>query len=113
MRVVGRGRDHGADAREAQVGYLAARGHTRVAYAFPDRETPLRAVRLRFAGQAAERLGLSPVAPFSIPPSRTYAADSLAEFIAASPAVTAVAAFDDDVALRVLAAQPAGRSSSP
>ena len=88
----------------AQIGYLADRGHTRIAYALPDRETPLRAVRLRFADLAAERLGLSPVAPFSIPVSRTGAADSLAEIRAAHPAVTAVAAFDDDVALRVLAA---------
>lgn len=88
----------------AQVGYLAGRGHTRIAYALPDRETPLRAVRLRFADRAAEMLGLSPVAPFSIPVFRTGAADSLAAIRAAHPAVTAVAAFDDDVALRVLAA---------
>ena len=88
----------------AQVGYLAGRGHTRIAYALPDRETPLRAVRLRFADQAANRLGLSPVAPFSIPVFRTGAADSLTEIRTAHPGVTAVAAFDDDVALRVLAA---------
>ena len=88
----------------AQVGYLAKRGHTGIAYALPDREAPLRAVRLRFADLAAEMLGLPPVAPFSIPVSRTGAADSLAEIRAAHPAVTAVAAFDDDVALRVLAA---------
>jgi len=88
----------------AQIGYLADRGHTRIAYALPDRETPLRAVRLRFADLAAERLGLPPVAPFSIPVFRTGAADSLAEIRAAHPVVTAVATFDDDVALRVLAA---------
>jgi DNA-binding LacI/PurR family transcriptional regulator len=88
----------------AQVGYLASRGHTRIAYALPAPETPLRAVRLRFANQAANRLGLPPVAPFSIPVFRTGAADSLAKIRAAQPAVTAVAAFDDDVALRVLAA---------
>ena len=88
----------------AQVAYLAKRGHTRIAYALPDRETPLRAVRLRFADRAAERLGLSPVAPFSIPVSRTGAADSLTRIRGARPGVTAVAAFDDDVALRVLAA---------
>jgi DNA-binding LacI/PurR family transcriptional regulator len=88
----------------AQVGYLAGRGHTRIAYALPDRETPLRAVRLRFADRAAEMLGLSPVAPFSIPAFRTGAAGSLADIRAAHPAVTAVAAFDDDVALRVVAA---------
>jgi len=88
----------------AQLGYLAGRGHTRIAYALPDPGTPLRAVRLRFADRSAEMLGLSPVAPFSLPAFRTGATDSLARFRAASPAVTAVAAFDDDVALRVLAA---------
>lgn len=70
----------------------------------PDRGTLLRAVRLRFADRAAEMLGPSPVAPFSIPVFRTSAAGSLAEIRAAHPAVIAVAAFDDDVALRVLAA---------
>lgn len=88
----------------AQLGYLAGRGHTRIAYALPDPETPLRAVRLRFADWSAEMLGLSPVAPFSLPASRTGVADSLARLRAAHPAVTAVAAFDDDVALRALAA---------
>lgn len=88
----------------AQIGYLASRGHTRIAYALPDRETPLRPVRLRFADRIAEKLGLSPVAAFSIPPFRTYAADSLEKFRAANPGVSAVAAFDDDVALRLLAA---------
>jgi len=51
----------------------------------PDRDTPLRAVRLRFADRAAEMLGPSPVAPFSIPVFRTGAADSLAEIRAAHP----------------------------
>ncbi|MFZ0164177.1 MAG: hypothetical protein WAL12_11390 [Trebonia sp.] len=51
----------------------------------PDRDTPLRAVRLRFAHRAAEMLGPSPVAPFSIPVFRTGAADSLAEIRAAHP----------------------------
>jgi len=88
----------------AQLGYLASRGHTRVALALPDRETPLRAVRLRFANQAAEMLGLSPVIAFSIPSSRTEVADSLSQLRATDTAVTSVAAFDDDVALRVLAA---------
>jgi len=88
----------------AQLGYLASRGHTRIALALPDRETPLREVRLRFANQAAEMLGLPPVIAFSIPSSRTDAADSLSQLRVTAPAVTAVAAFDDDVALRVLAA---------
>ena len=96
----------------AQVGHLAARGHARIALALPARDTPLRSVRQRFADQAAAALGLAPVAPFSIPVFRTGAADSLARIRAAHPAVTAVAAFDDDVALHVLAAmRPLGLSA--
>ena len=88
----------------AQLGCLAGRGHTRVALALPARETPLRDVRLRFAGQAAGMLGIVPVTAFAVPVSRTAAADSLSQFRAANGAVTAVAAFDDDTALRVLVA---------
>jgi DNA-binding LacI/PurR family transcriptional regulator len=54
-------------------------------------------------GYLADR-GLPAVQPLPIPHSRTGAADSLSQFRAASPEVTAVAAFDGDVALRVLAA---------
>jgi len=88
----------------AQIGYLASRGHTRIALALPGRETPLREVRQRFADQAADMLGLPALTPLSIPSSRTEAAGSLSQFRAAGPAVTSVASFDDDVALRILAA---------
>jgi DNA-binding LacI/PurR family transcriptional regulator len=96
----------------AQLGHLAGRGHTRIALALPDRDTPLRAVRQRFADQAAAALGLPPLPPLTLPgsrsssqpSSRTDPADSLREFRAAQPRITAIAAFDDDVALRVLAA---------
>jgi DNA-binding LacI/PurR family transcriptional regulator len=96
----------------AQLGHLAGRGHTRIALALPDRDTPLRAVRQRFADQAAAVLGLPPLPPLTLPGSRTNSqpssrtdpADSLREFLAAHPGITAVAAFDDDVALRALAA---------
>jgi DNA-binding LacI/PurR family transcriptional regulator len=88
----------------AQIGYLASRGHTRIALALPGRETPLGEVRQRFADQAADMLGLPALTPLSIPSSRTEAADSLGRFRAAGPAVTSVASFDDDVALRILAA---------
>lgn len=94
----------------AQVGYLAGRGHTRVALALPARDTPLRSVRQRFADQAAAALGLPPLVPLTVPDSRSTSG-SLRTDAAASPGaplsrlngVTAVAAFDDDVALRVLA----------
>jgi len=96
----------------AQLGHLAGRGHTRIALALPDRDTPLRGVRRRFADQAAAALGLPPLPPLTLPGSRSHSqpssrtdpADSLREFLAAQPGITAVAAFDDDVALRVLAA---------
>jgi DNA-binding LacI/PurR family transcriptional regulator len=88
----------------AQLGYLADRGHTRVALALPEPATPLCAVRLSFANQAADKRGLPHLRPIPISFSRTEAADSLSRFRAAHPEVTAVAAFDDDVALRVLAA---------
>ena len=45
----------------AQVGYLASRGHARIALALPAPDTPLRAVRQRFADQAAAALGLPPL----------------------------------------------------
>jgi DNA-binding LacI/PurR family transcriptional regulator len=101
----------------AQVGHLAGQGHTRIALALPDRDTPLSGVRQRFADQAAAGLGLPPLVPFTLPRPRstsersesepasgTIPAFSLSQFLAGNPGVTAVAAFDDDTALRVLAA---------
>jgi DNA-binding LacI/PurR family transcriptional regulator len=103
----------------AQVGYLASRGHERIALALPDRDTPLRSVRQRFADRAAAALGLSPLIPFTVAGPRstagssgTTAADSLSALLALAEPVSAVAAFDDDVALRVLAAmRPLGLSA--
>jgi DNA-binding LacI/PurR family transcriptional regulator len=104
----------------AQVGYLASRGHARIALALPARETPLRSVRQRFADQAAAALGLAPPVPFTVPDSRlatesagTRAADSLGALLTAGDPVTAVAGFDDDVALHVLAAMRALGLSAP
>jgi DNA-binding LacI/PurR family transcriptional regulator len=103
----------------AQVGYLASRGHERIALALPERPTPLRSVRQRFADQAAAALGLAPLVPCTVPgssstpgSSRTTAPDFLSALLASPAPVTAVAAFDDDVALRVLAAmRPLGLSA--
>jgi DNA-binding LacI/PurR family transcriptional regulator len=103
----------------AQVGYLASRGHERIALALPDRDTPLRSVRQRFADRAAAALGLAPLVPFTVAGPRSTAgssgttgADSLSALLALPEPVSAVAAFDDDVALRVLAAmRPLGLSA--
>lgn len=100
----------------AQVGYLASRGHARIALALPGRDTPLRSVRQRFADQAAAALGLPPLLPFTIPETAapgTSAADSLRALRALPDPVTAVAAFDDDVALRMLAAMRSLGLSAP
>jgi DNA-binding LacI/PurR family transcriptional regulator len=104
----------------AQVGYLAGRGHRRIALALPARPTPLRDVRQRFADRAAATHGLPPLAPFTAPaaPSpgpgyRTEAAATLGALRAGPDPVTAVAAFDDDAALHVLAAMRAAGLSAP
>jgi DNA-binding LacI/PurR family transcriptional regulator len=136
----------------AQVGYLAARGHERIALALPAPDTPLRAVRQRFADQAAAALGLPPLVPFVVAAglagnpaglaplvpfaspaghagdpagapgsaragapasSRTGAGDAPPALLARDGGVTAVAAFDDDVALRVLAAMRTAGLSAP
>ena len=141
----------------AQVGYLAARGHARIALALPAPDIPLRAVRQRFADEAAAALGLPPLVPFALsagqagategapapartatsapalapgraegvegPPgsarpatpasSITEAGDALHALRTTDAGVTAVAAFDDDVALRVLAAMRFAGLSAP
>ena len=100
----------------AQVGYLASRGHARIALALPARDNPLRSVRQRFADQAAAALGLPPLLPLTIPEttsSRTKAADSLRALLALPDPVTAAAAFDDDVALHMLAAMRSLGLSAP
>jgi DNA-binding LacI/PurR family transcriptional regulator len=87
-----------------QLRYLADRGHRHVAVALPDGYPPLGPVRLRFARQAASRIGL-PVPPaVTVPGERATAADAVRAFLDAHQDVTAFAAFDDDVALRILAA---------
>ena len=119
----------------AQVGYLASGGHARIALALPARDTPLRAVRERFANEAAAALGLPPLLPFlvaadaaggtrpgapgcpsaqgSTAPGGTGAAGSLRAVLGQASGVTAVAAFDDDVALRVLGAMRVLGLSAP
>ena len=87
-----------------QLRYLADRGHQRVAVALPDGDPPLGPVRLRFAHEAAAMIGLAPPLDLTVPRERADAAATLADFLGAHPGMTAFAAFDDDVALRILAA---------
>jgi len=90
-----------------QVRYLAGRGHVSIALALPDGDPPLAPVRAHFAREAAARVGLPEPPILVVPRSRPAAANAIREFRAAHAAVTAVAAYDDDVALRVLAAMRA------
>ncbi|MEU9368552.1 LacI family DNA-binding transcriptional regulator [Streptomyces avermitilis] len=87
-----------------QIRHLADRGHTRVGMALPDGETPLTEVRLRFAREAARTLGLAPPTPFVVPRPRSAGTRAVQDFRAAHSTVTAIAAFNDDIALRTLTA---------
>jgi DNA-binding LacI/PurR family transcriptional regulator len=87
---------------EVQLRYLAGRGHARVAVALPDGDPPLGPVRLRFAREAASRVGLPSPPVLVVPRDRAGAAPAIRAFLEAHPA-SAFAAFDDDVALRILA----------
>ncbi|MFF7472112.1 substrate-binding domain-containing protein [Streptomyces sp. NPDC008092] len=87
-----------------QIGYLAERGHTRIAMALPDHDFPLTEARLGFAQEAARRLGLPPLERFVVPRPREAGAIAVRSFLAVHSDVTALAAFDDDIALRALTA---------
>lgn len=87
-----------------QIEYLAGRGHRHVALAVPEVELPRAEARLRFSNETAERLGIPPVVRLAVPRPRGAAGLAVATLRSRHPEVTAVAAFDDDVALRVLAA---------
>jgi len=87
-----------------QVGYLAERGHERIAVALPERLTALAQARLHFVAEVAASRGLDSPPHVAVPRDRAAAVTAVREFRAAHPGVTAVAAHDDDVALRVLAA---------
>jgi DNA-binding LacI/PurR family transcriptional regulator len=96
-----------------QVRYLADRGHAAIAVALPDGDPPLGPVRVRFAREAAARAGLREPAVLIVPRSRPAAVQAVRELRAAHAAVTAVAAYDDDVALRVLTAMRALGLAAP
>jgi DNA-binding LacI/PurR family transcriptional regulator len=87
-----------------QLRYLVSRGHTHIATAFPDSEPPLGPVRMRFARETAGTLGIPPPQPLVVPHDRAACASAVKAFLAGHDAITAAAAFDDDVALRILTA---------
>ncbi|MBY8865883.1 MULTISPECIES: LacI family DNA-binding transcriptional regulator [Streptomyces] len=87
-----------------QLGHLTGHGHTHVAVALPDTESPLAETRLRLTADAAKNLGVPEPASFVAPREPAACAEAVAAFLAAAPEVTGIAGFNDDVALRVLSA---------
>ncbi|GGN36970.1 LacI family DNA-binding transcriptional regulator [Streptomyces fuscichromogenes] len=87
-----------------QLRHLVDHGHTRVAVALPDTESPLIAARLKFTAHAATNMDVPVPASFAAPRDRAACAEAVEEFLLEAPEVTAVAGFNDDVALRVLMA---------
>jgi DNA-binding LacI/PurR family transcriptional regulator len=101
---IGGGRQDGLAAHATmQIGYLAGRGHTRIALATPV-DPPLGEVRLRFSDQAAADLGIEPLRTVVVPRPRAAGTAAIVSFRSAHPEVTAIAGYDDDTALRTLTA---------
>ncbi|MEU6225620.1 LacI family DNA-binding transcriptional regulator [Streptomyces sp. NPDC047042] len=88
-----------------QIEHLAALGHTHIGYAALDdpRERPFCLPRLEGATQACRDLGLPAPHVVTMRYSRASARDAVAEWTQGSTPVTAVAAFNDLIALAVLA----------
>jgi DNA-binding LacI/PurR family transcriptional regulator len=105
--------DHGAQAMDRsvertgriQVEHLARAGHRHVGYAWPDNDRVLFFARHRLDGvraACAER-GLSEPLVRTVPLTADGGAAAIADWRAREPSVTAICAFNDEVALAVLA----------
>ncbi|MFD6274418.1 LacI family DNA-binding transcriptional regulator [Streptomyces sp. NPDC060209] len=102
---LGRGWRDGLAAHTAlQIQHLVEHGHTRIGLALPDFETPLTASRLRFTGHAAVKLGIPAPASFVAHRNRSACAHAVEQFLADTPGTTAIAGFNDDIALRSMTA---------
>ena len=87
-----------------QIGHLAERGHTDIVLAVPDTDAPLRDIRLGFSQQAAQARGLPPLRGLVVPRPRDAGTAAVRVFREQNPDVTAIAGYDDDVALRAMTA---------
>ena len=87
-----------------QVEHLAATGHRAIGYAYPDdaRVQGFARPRLEGARQACAELGLPEPVVETVPLDRAGAAAAVGRWRARGPRVTAVAAYNDEVALAVL-----------
>jgi DNA-binding LacI/PurR family transcriptional regulator len=87
-----------------QVGYLVERGHRRIALALPTVHSSLADARQRLTVRRADTLGLPRPACFDLPSTRVDSVAAVENLRREHPDVTAIAAFNDDVALRALSA---------
>lgn len=90
----------------AQIRYLAESGHRDIAVVVPrtDADARIAALRLEHAREAALTLGLPEPVAVRVDQDRDSAARTLAAMRQRHPAVSALAAFDDDTALVALGA---------
>jgi len=105
--------DHGAGAMDrsvertgrVQVEHLARAGHRQLGYAWPDNDRVLFFAQHRLDGVRATcaELGLPEPRVTTVPLTADGAAAAIAGWRAREPAVTAVCAFNDEVALAILA----------
>ena len=88
-----------------QAEHLAAAGHRRLGYAFPDDERvrTFSGPRLRGARQACAELAIDEPVTHTVPLTAESAAVAVAAWRELDPPVTAVCAYNDEVALAVLA----------
>ncbi|MCQ9180088.1 LacI family transcriptional regulator [Streptomyces sp. IBSBF 2953] len=93
------------DIGRLQIEHLAARGHRHIGYGAVDdpRERPFCQPRLQGATRACDALGLPAPQVVSMRYSRSSARDAVTEWTQGAAPVTAVAAFNDLIALAVLA----------
>jgi DNA-binding LacI/PurR family transcriptional regulator len=100
---------------QLQIEHLAAAGHRRIGYALPDdaRLSGFGAPRLAGARAACERLGLAAPHEQQVPLNVPGAAAAVAAFRSADGPVTAVCAYNDEVAFAVLAGLRAHSLSAP
>jgi DNA-binding LacI/PurR family transcriptional regulator len=98
-----------------QVDHLAARGHRHIGYAFPDDERVLTFAQPRLAGvrEACAELGLDAPDVQTVPVDVAGAAEAVRRWRAQSHPVTAVCAYNDEVAWAVLAGMRAVGLQAP
>ena len=107
--------DLGSRTGRIQAEHLAARGHARIGYAFPDnpRIRAIAEARLDGVRAACAELGLGEPDVRTVPLAERPAADAVAAWRQASPPVTGICASGDQYAFAVLAGMRAHGLDAP